>query len=317
MKDIDSQLDRLPALRPRRGLSHDFTARTMERALDAPSIFGRMATIFQGVTYMHKLTKPAALGLAIAAVIAITGTGVASLLWLQPDVQFDKASGITTLENGNKRFWLNIGSCQGQHGGMPAKAYYEMRADSKTTINDMIAGLNSECEADLVQELFPYPGQPGQKADSAPAFKPFSDQQFYPYATFRGLDGDTMRVDVGLNGEMFKNVRVPIDTKAKFYEKGQEISGKDLRPGSFITLVIHTTALRQAWATESMTPDQIAPLTKDGLPIGARIKGAIQRVYNVNDAIKIQQTMGTDWSRLTPDKNVKGGWRQIVPLVKQ
>jgi hypothetical protein len=123
-----------------------------------------------------------------------------------------------------------------------------------------------------------------------------------------------MRIDVGLNGEKFNNVHIPIDPDAKFYEKGQEISAKDLRPGSFLTMVIHTTALKQPWATESMTPDQIAPLTKNGLPLGARVKGAIQRVYDVNDAVKIQQTMGTDWTRLTPDKNIKGGWRQIVPL---
>jgi hypothetical protein len=314
MKDIDSHLQRLAATQPRRGLSRDFTAHTMKRALEAPSVLGRFASMFQGVTHMHKLTKPMAIGLAIVAAIAVTVTGVASLLWLQPDVQFDKAQGITTLANGDKRFWLKIGSCQGQDGGLPAKAYYEMRANSKTTIDDMIAGLNSECEADLVQQLFPYPGQPGKKADDAPAFKPFSDQQFYPYATFRGLDGDTLRVDVGLNGEKFYNVRVPIDRDAKFYEKGQLIAAKDLRPGSFLTLVIHTTALSQAWSTETMTPDQIAPLTKDGLPLGARVKGAIQHVYDVNAAVKIQMSMGTDWTRLTPDKNVAGGWRQIAPL---
>ncbi len=313
MKDIDSHLDRLASTQPRRGLSHDFTARTMERALEAPSIFRQLASTFQGVMHMHKLTKPAALAIAIA-VVAVTGTGVASLLWLQPNVQLDKAQGITTLSNGDKRFWLNIGSCQGQHGGMPAKAYYEMRANSKTTINDMIAGLNSECEADLVQELFPYPGQPGQKADTAPAFKPFSDQQFYPYATFRGLEGNYMRIDTGLNGEKFNNVRVPIDNDAKFYEKSQEISVKNLRPGSFLTLVVHTTALSQAWSTETMSPAQIAPLTNDGLPLGARVKGAIQHVYDVNAAVKIQTTMGIDWTRLTPDKNSTGGWRQITPL---
>lgn len=317
MKDIESRLGKQTTIRPRRPLSAGFTAQTMERALTKPkpsSLFGRLSLGLQGVYSMRKLSKPAALGVALAAVIGIAGTGVASVLWLQPNAQFDKARGVTTLSNGNKRFWLNIGNCQGQHGGLPAKAYYEIRAHASTTINDLIKGLNSECEADLVQELFPYPGKPGQKADTAPVFKPYSDQQFYTYATFRGLEKDAMRVDVGLNGEEFHNVRIPIDNGAKFYEKGQEISTSDLRPGSFLTLVIHTTALQQAWSTETMTPSQLAPLTKEGLPLGARVKGAIQRVYDVQDAVKIEQTMGTDWTRLTDDKSSPDGWKQIAPL---
>jgi hypothetical protein len=123
-----------------------------------------------------------------------------------------------------------------------------------------------------------------------------------------------MIVDTGLNDVTYHDVHVPIDKHARLYEEGQQIALKDLRPGSWLTLIVHTTALKQAWATETMQPDQITPLTSNGLPIGASVEGAIQHVYNPSYELKIEETMGTDWTRLVPDKGAPGGWRQVVPL---
>ena len=302
---------------PRRPLSAEFTNTVMAQTghhvrTDASGLFAlNRTTPFTRIRTMISLPTKHIAVLAGLATLVIGGTSFAAVAWLKPDVKLDTAQGITTLANGDKRFWVDYGSCQQQDQTGPSKQYYEMAANSKTSVNQLIDGLAVGCESDLLQQLFPIQSVPkGQ----TPSFKPYQDQFFYPYAQIESVQPGTLVLTTVLNGVTYHHVRVPVDQGAKFYEKGQAIAYQDLHAGSWLTLVAHTHSLSVPYSTETLSVSALANLSKDGLPIGASIKGAIQHVYNPSDANAIYQTMGKDWTRLTPDKSAPDGWKQVAPL---
>src|SRR6188768_276555 len=98
MKDIEELLRRSAPNGPRREVSGGFTGLVMERIADLPKgrrMPERLASRIQGVLTMHKLTKPALLSLGIGA-MALTGTALAAVLWLQPHASLTQ-DGVTTL----------------------------------------------------------------------------------------------------------------------------------------------------------------------------------------------------------------------------
>ncbi len=247
------------------------------------------------------------------ASLVIGGTSFAAIAWLKPDVHLDTAQGITTLANGDKRFWIDFGACPGQEQHGSSKAYYEMKATSHTSIDELTEGLTASCESDMLQQLFPS-ALPTAAKGAPSTFKPYQDQYFFPYAQIESVQANSVTITTGLNGTAYHHVQVPVDSNAMFFEKAQKIGLKDLRPGAWLTMVIHTHSLSQEYSTETLPPDQLAKLSQNGLPLGATVQGAVQHVYNPLDALKIETTEGADWTRLQPDSHAPDGWKQVVPL---
>jgi hypothetical protein len=311
MRDIESLIGAHRGATPRRPLSSGFTDRVMAGVDGArrDSVFRRAASACKGFA-MHKITKPAALLTSLGLLLITTGTGFAALKWIQPDVKLDSAQGIVTLSNGDKRFWVDYKDCPGQ--GIPGsyKWYYEIKSGSRLTPEQLTQGLLASCESDMLNLFFPQITQ--QKG--AEDFTPYQDQYFTPYATFVSAGDGQITVDTSLNGKTYHNVTLPVDRDAAFYRAGKKIKPADLHKGNTLSLVTHTHALSRQFATETLRPDQLELLAKDGFPIGATVKGAVERQYDVSAANTMYEKMGTDWTRLTADKNAPDGWRQIAPL---
>lgn len=314
MKDMDELLRRSAPQGPRRGLTAEFTGLILERVSDASQrqrVPERLASALRGVFTMHKLTKPAVLGLGIAAA-TLTGSALAAVLWLQPHASLTQ-DGVTTLANGNKRFWVATDSCQGQGSMGPGKGYYEIKAGSKLTPEQLTKQLEASCESDLLPQLFPHLAGDGKK-EPAP-FKPGDKQYYTPLGSkFEKTDGRTVTLSTVLNGETYQHATLPLASNLKVYEKGKAISLNDLKPGDNLTLVIATTALDQPYSTETMSPDDLAKLSKDGFPIGSVVEGIIKRQYDEAALSAHYSVMGEDWTRLVEDKNSADGWRQLVPF---
>jgi hypothetical protein len=312
MKDIERRLGQHAPAEPRRPLSSTFTADTMRRIADRtrPSLSTRIASVIQGVPTMHKFTKPAALaiGLAVLAVTAV-GTGYAALQWLQPHSTVDTNS-ITVLPNGNTRFWIHHDSCQGQDSDSPSNGYYEIKAGSKVTPEDLRKGIEAGCEDDLLQELFPETLKSAAVAD----FKPGDKQYQFPYVKIKAIGKDYIIAQGTYNGKRYPDARLPIDSHAKFYSKGQDISLQDFHPGDWVTMVNYTTELDRPFATETLHPDELEPLIENGFPRGTRIEGMIKRQYNPETTVQLMGVMGEDWTRLVEDKKSPDGWKQLVPF---
>ncbi len=303
-------------IEPRRSLTTDFTDRTMmglQTGRRKQAWRHGKAGMYRRLQMSHySLVKRLGLAAGVVGLLA-GGAAFATAAWLRPDIRLDQAEGITTLANGDKRFWINYSSCQGQEQNGPQHEYYEMSATSHTSIEQLTQGLIGYCEADLVTQLFPdLTGTSPKKGTQD--FQPYQEQYFSPYAQLKGVDSKGITVDLGLNGQSYANVHIATDKNATFYEKGQKIGVERLRVGSWLTLVVHTTALAKPYATETLPPSELAKLSENGLPIGATLEGAVQHAYNPADAIKIEETMGKDWTRLEQDKNATDGWRQVSPL---
>lgn len=316
---------------PRRPLRTDFAARVMHGIAASPShrpVAAKTTTLkkrlgdfrqlrqiisFRKAQTMSSLPLKRVGFAAGLATLVIGGTSFAALAWLKPDVHLDTAQGITTLANGDKRFWIDFGACPGQEQHGSSKAYYEMKANSHTSIGELTEGLTASCESDMLQQLFPS-ALPTAAKGTPSTFKPYQDQYFFPYAQVESVQAHSVTITTGLNGTTYNHVQVPVDSDATFYEKAQKIGLKDLRPGAWLTMVIHTHSLSQEYSTETLPLDQIAKLSQNGLPIGATVQGAVQHVYNPLDAGKIETTEGTDWTRLQPDSHAPDGWKQVVPL---
>ena len=318
MKDIESRLGQAPVRAPRRPLSANFTAQTMQRIEERSrasfwqQLMSRLPWAPEGEQPMPKLHKAAALASTIAVLALTAGTTFAAVQWLQPHVQIDQGK-TTILPNGNKRILVKVDTCQGQDIKGPWEQYVEIKAGANITPQDIATKRQVECEADLLPQLFSDVIPKANKA-TPQDFKPGQDQYQFPYATLKNVGEDFLVVDVGLNGKTFTDVHVPVDRDARFYLKGQAIKMEELQPGKELTLVIHTTALNQLYATETLRPDELDKLSKNGLPIGATIKGAIEHIHSQKDTAKVMESMGTQWTSLEKDPKAPGGWRQVVPL---
>jgi hypothetical protein len=318
MKDIESRLGETPVRSPRRSLSTDFTAQTMQRIAQRSQaslwrqLVSRLPWTPKGEQPMPKLSKTVAFASSFAVLALTAGTTFAAVQWLQPNVKVDQNSA-TTLPNGNKRVWLDLASCQGQDMPSPSRSYIEIKAGSGLTPQDIAKYLEANCESDLLHVLFK-DVIPHYPKGTMPTIKPGQDQFYFPYATLKNVGKNFIVIDTGLNGTPYYDVKVPVDSDARFYLKGKPIKLQDLQPGKELTLVVHTTALDQAFSTETLRPDQIDMLAKDGLPIGATVKGAIQHIYNKADAQKAMEGTGREWTNLEKDSKSPDGWRQVTPL---
>lgn len=301
---IEKLIHSIPSPEPSHPLRENFTQNVMQRL--PKKHFSALQVTFGHIPARLKTS------LAIAtAVIGISATAsYAAALWLAPHVTLDQAQGISTLPNGDKRFWLTFSSCQGQDSPQPHKAYYEIKANASLTITQLAQGLVVSCEADLLSQLFPQ----AVHAQGQTKFTPYQTQYYFPYAQIKSITDSYMVVSLGLNGAQFTSSRLPIDTDAHFYEKGQSIPLSDLHPGDWLTLVSETHALAEPYATEQLRPDQLLRLSDHGMPIGSRILGAIKHVSDPNAELTIETLEGKEWTRLTPDKSSPDGWKQVVPL---
>lgn len=316
MKDIDERLARAQKPTPRRSLTRTFTDATMAEVHTAgrhrSSMTSRIVSNLQGYITMHKLAKPAALAIAVVGAGIMAGTGYAALKWLQPNTTLDKNS-ITTLPNGNIRFWVHSDSCQGQNTDFPVDSYYEIKAGSKVTPEDLRKGIEASCEDDLLMQLFPEIQQEA-KGKTPADFKPGDKQYYLPWTEVIAIDDDGVTVASGLNGRTYPAIKLPFDKDARFYEKGQKMERDQIKPGDWVTLVSYTTALDQPFSTETMQPDEIEALADNGFPKGTRVSGLIRHQYNPKETIMKSGVMGEDFTRLVEDKNAPDGWKQLVPF---
>ncbi|HEU4914605.1 MAG TPA: hypothetical protein VFT16_04355 [Candidatus Saccharimonadales bacterium] len=313
MSTIDDRLWQKPKT-PKRPLRSDFTEAVMadiEQAKPAPLVT-RIASAIRRPFAMRLITKPAGIAAGVAVLAITAGTGYATLRWLQPNTQV--ISAVTTLENGNKRFWLHSDACQGQNMDYPVDSYYEIKAGSAVTPEQIRAMVESGCEDDMLEQLFPDVIKPMPKGQAGQGFKPGDRQYSFPYAKLKAVGKDYIVVDSGLNGQTYKNVRLPLENDARIYAKGKEISKQDLRPGKWLTLVTYTTALDKPFATETMTPDQINELAENGFPRGTKVEGVIERQYDVEQTMSTMENMGMEWTRLVKDDKSPDGWKQLIPL---
>lgn len=258
---------------------------------------------------MRLITKPAGIAAGVAVLAITAGTGYATLRWLQPNTQV--ISQVTTLENGNKRFWLHSDACQGQDMDYPVDSYYEIKAGSKVTPDQIRAMVESSCEDDMLEQLFP---ETIEAAKSIQSFKPGDKQYNFPYVKLKEVGKDYIIVDNGLNGTTYTDVRLPLDHGTKIYTKGKPIDKKDLQIGKWLTLVTYTTALDKPFATEVLPPDQINALSENGFARGTRVEGIIERQYNVEQTMDTMSDMGMEWTRLVKDDKSPDGWKQLIPL---
>lgn len=312
MNDIDRQLHNLHSAEPRRPLSATFTVDTYKKIQTRPRGFRswRQASYLQGVFSMRSLPKKIALGLGVAAVTLTTGSAVANIFWHEPQVSL-KAGSLTTLESGNQHFALDVKNCQGQ-GGYSATNYYEIKAGSALTPAELTKAIEASCEPKLQNEQFP---EIAKASVAYQDFKPGTKQYFVPTSvTIKSIGDKTITVDTMLNGKSYKNVTLPLNSKIKVYSKDKQINLKDLRAGNIVTLVTATTSLDKPFATEMIPEAELAKLSKDGFPIGARVEGAIVEHYSQAKFNEVFSRLGTDWTRLEADKNSPNGWRQISPL---
>lgn len=309
MSTIDERLRQKPTTKPKRTLSAGFTASTMDRIAQTNASASQPFMAIRRTFAMHLFTKPAGIAAAVAVLAMTAGTGYAALQWLQPNTKLN--STVTTLENGNKRFWVHSDACQGQDASGPIDSYYEIKAGSKTTPEDIRKIVEASCESDMLEALF---SEQIQNSPTPQEFKPGDKQYVFPYVQLREVGADYIVVDTALNGETFKDVRVPLDKNARLYAKGKAIKLADLRPGKWLTLVSYTTALDEPYATEALSPAGISRLSEKGLPKGAIVEGIIERQYNVDSVNAGMGAMGEDWTRLVEDKNAPGGWKHLVPL---
>lgn len=313
MKDIDERLTTAHKLQPRRTLSPHFTDATMAEVHAASqrhtSLLSRIVSNLQGFIAMHKLAKPAALAIGLVIVVITAGTGYATLKWLQPNSTLDKNS-ITTLPNGNIRFWIHSDSCQGQDMEHPVDSYYEIKAGSKVTPEDLRHHIEASCEDDLLAQLFPET----RKAINFQNFKSGEKQYFLPWVEIKAISNQGVRVQSGLNGHTYPETTLPLDKNVRIYEKGQKIALSDLKPGDWVTLVSYTTALDKPFSTETMTDSELETLMENGFPKGTRVAGLIRHQYNPIESGQRAGVMGEDWTRLVEDKNSPDGWRQLVPF---
>jgi hypothetical protein len=314
MSNIDDRLWQKPTSQPKRTLSADFTGRTMERiSQNNPGLLARAASAIRSLKHMHLLTKPTAIAAGVAVLTLSVGTGYAALRWLQPNTQV--TSGVTTLDNGNKRFWLHSDACQGQDMETPVDSYYEIKAGSRVTPEQIHASVESGCEDDMLEQLFPEQihanAQPkGAKAD----FKAGDKQYFFPYVQLKSIGKDHIVVNSKLNGVAYTNVKLPLVDGAKMYAKGEAITAKDLVPGKWLTLVTATTALDKPFASEAMAPGELTKLAENGFPRGTKVEGLIQRQYDVEQTMSTMSDMGVEWTRLVKDDKSPDGWKQLIPL---
>ncbi len=315
MTNIDQRLDQLTSAEPRRPLSPHFTAQVLARVQTPPkptSMMARLASYLQGTIAMRNFIKPTTMAFGLAPIALAASAAVVGVLWLQPKATLDVSS-ITTLANGDKRFWVNIDSCQGQESTKPTKSYYEIKVGSKLTPEQLTQSIKASCEADLLPQLFPEVMASYPPKGTAYTFTPGQKQYFTPInVTFEKATPTTITLDTALNGQAYNNVTLPLSSKLRAYEKGRPISLKDLKSGDNLTLVTSTTALSQPYNTEGLPPADLNQLSKNGFPIGSVVDGVIKTEYR-RDA-NLESIMGEDWTRLVPDKTSPDGWKQLVPF---
>ena len=312
MKDIEKMLAD-SSLQPRRELRANFT-RTTTNYLAAHPRPKAWREHLQEIWNMKLAHKPAGIALGILLATASIGT-VAAVAngWLDPNAKVDRGSGITKLANGNIRVWINADACQGQSMTSKLHSYYEIKAGSNVTPEKLADKLNFECESDMLTQLFPeITALYGKTKDNSQyTFTPYSKQYFTPFVTFVSADPGGMVVDTGLNGVKYNHVHIAVAQDAHFYYMGERVSLKDLKPGTLLTLVTQTSALDKPYATETMRPEELSTLSKDGFPIGATVVGAIQHKYPAESETSLDPS---SYTRLEADQTAPDGWRQISPL---
>lgn len=315
MNDIDTRLkDMEHNIQPRRALSADFASVVMgqikEAKRPAPSLWAQLVSQMRRTTSLRHLSKPAAIAIVVAALGLMAGTGYAALKWLQPRSTLDKQS-VVTLPNGNKRFWIHSDTCQGQDMEFAVDSYYEIRAGSTITPEELRKGIEASCEDDLLEHLFP---EAMQTAKRFRDFKPYDKQYFFPWSQVLAIDDRGVTLTSKLNGASNPAVKLPFDKNARLYEKGQKVTREHIKPGDWVTVVGYTTALAKPFSTETMTDAEIAALSDSGFPKGLRIAGLIRRQYNPEQYMGVIGAMGYDWTRLVEDKKSPDGWKQLVPF---
>jgi hypothetical protein len=176
MKSLDTRLEEHSVTGPRRLLSNSFTEDIMQK-ITTPQ-FGTKRGLFYMLRHM---TKPVAAGIIVGGVTLVGGSSFAAMQWLAPNTSV-RTNTVTTLPNGNQRFWIHSDSCQGQEQSGPVDGYYEIKAGAKMTPQKLAKGIETSCESIGLNSFFPQMARPGiQKGDDS--YSPGSKQYFAPFAT--------------------------------------------------------------------------------------------------------------------------------------
>lgn len=307
MTDIDSRLHHSAGTEPRREVSASFTDRTMARisAKQRQTVFGRATSRIKRSTSMKvRHIKHAGAIASVFAMLLVGGTTYAALRWQGNEGTADYG-GITTLANGDTRFWVHAHDCGDEQG----KQYFDIKAGSKITpaqISDMVA---STCENLDVPSIFPGIGLNGTTPKGVDITEPggyqkalesteINTQYYLTTGIVSKISGASITLDIPGHGM----TTLPINADAKSFALGEPIARKNIKKGQPVALVL------QAQATfADMQPHK----NYVSLLPGSRVYGievTHHEFYNTADE-------GKEFTRLVPNPSIKGPTGKNNPAV--
>lgn len=302
MNDIDLRLRSQGARVPRRPLTKDFTNLVMERSLDgsAKGGFAGAASSLKGILTMKLHVKRAGLLIGAGATLLLGGGAYAAVRWVGYD---DGAAygGITTLQNGDTRFWVSSKGHCSDHVG---KLYYRIKKDATITpsqISDMVAGT---CETTGLSSLFPGVALAGTaptgmslestargNLEKMMASTEVQTQHYVTTGTIKANDGTTMTIAFSQRSG-YVTQTFPVNTDVRVFDNGKSVSLGSLKPGNPVQLVMSVRATYGAIANLSMKWQDAG---HDTLP-GSSIYGVVKTHHAVYDV----RAEGTKFTPLVP-----------------
>ena len=262
MTDIDTRLRRKLYGAPRRKVSVSFTDRTMAliEARSRQTVFGRVASTLQrSISMKVAHVKHAGVLAGVLATLLLGGTTYAALRWQGNDGAADYG-GITTLANGDTRFWVHAHDCSDEQG----KQYFDIKAGSSITpaqISDMVAGT---CENTDIGALFPglqlngtlpkgisYK-QPNGYA-KAMASTEINTQYYIGGGVIKHIDSTSLTLSVP--GEADRTI--PLEHGVAVYKEGQPQTIPSIKSGQPVLLVLKVQATFAQAQKESFIPGSV------------------------------------------------------------
>jgi|GEM_PF-1798085 len=309
MNDIDSRLRGQANQAPRRPLTKDFTNLVMERSLAGPKRgqFTGWVSNLKGILTMKLHLKRTGLLLGAGATLLLGGTAYAAIRWIGYD---DGAAygGVTTLNNGDTRFWVSSKGHCSDHVG---KMFYEIKKGATLTpaqISDMVAGA---CEFTDITPLFP--GVPltgtaptGMSLEStAPgnlekmvASTEVQTQHYLTVGTVKANNGTSMTITFSRKSG-YVTETFPISANAQAFDNGQATSLASLKSGDPVQLIMTVQTTYGAISNLGLNWQDAG---HDTLP-GSSIYGVVKAHHAVYDV----HAQGTEFTPLVPNtKDIQG-----------
>ncbi|HSX07645.1 MAG TPA: hypothetical protein VLG11_02020 [Candidatus Saccharimonadales bacterium] len=307
MTDLDSRLRHSAGTEPRREVSGSFTDRTMARILteQRQTVFGRAASrIKRSIPMKIRHIKHVGAMASIFAVLLVGGTTYAALRWQGNEGTADYG-GITTLANGNTRFWVHAHDCADEQG----KQYFDIKAGSKITpaqISDMVAGT---CENLDITSVFPGIALNGTAPKGIDITQPGGYQKALESAEINtqyylttGVVSKVAHTSITLNIPGHGTTTLPINTNAKIFALGEPVARQSIKKGQPVALVL------QAQATFA---DMQPHANYISLLPGSSVYGIELTHHEFYDTAD----EGKEFTRLVPNPSIKGPTGKDNPAV--